>query len=135
MNINTPAGPFTSQKIYRVLKRKPNSNTCFTMKFHKPDHAAVGETYFGCRHGLETLSQLISYDELTDSLQMHSNGLVEDAPAYIHRGLLIDTSRNYFNLDILKGIVDALSYNKMNVFHWHITDTHSFPLHLKSVSP
>ena len=65
---------------------------------------------------------------------MHSNALVEDAPAYIHRGLLIDTSRNYFNLDILKGIVDALSYNKMNVFHWHITDTHSFPLHLKSVS-
>lgn len=92
-----------------------------------------GETYFGCRHGLETLSQLISYDELTESLQMHSSGLVEDAPAYIHRGLLIDTSRNYFNLDILKGIVDGLSYNKMNVFHWHITDTHSFPLHLKSV--
>ena len=26
-----------------------------------------------------------------------------------------------------------MSYNKLNVFHWHITDTHSFPLHLKSV--
>ena len=61
------------------------------------------ETYFGCRHGLETLSQLISYDELTDSLQMHSAGQLEDAPAYIHRGILIDTARNYFNLDILKG--------------------------------
>jgi hexosaminidase len=62
------------------------------------------ETYFGCRHGLETLSQLISYDELTGSLQMHSTGRLEDAPAYIHRGILIDTARNYFNLDILKGI-------------------------------
>lgn len=82
---------------------------------------------------METLSQLISYDELTDSLQMHASALVEDAPEYVHRGLLIDTSRNYFHLDILKGIVDAMSYNKMNVFHWHITDTHSFPLHLKSV--
>jgi len=29
--------------------------------------------------------------------------------------------------------VDGLSYNKLNIFHWHITDTHSFPLKLKSV--
>lgn len=93
----------------------------------------TSETYFGARHGLETLSQLISYDELRDSLQMHGSALIEDAPLYIHRGLLIDTSRNYFHLDILKGIVDAMSYNKMNVFHWHISDSHSFPLHLKSV--
>ena len=33
----------------------------------------------------------------------------------------------------MKKIVDGLSYNKMNIFHWHITDTHSFPLKLKSV--
>ena len=33
----------------------------------------------------------------------------------------------------LKKIVDGLSYNKLNIFHWHITDTHSFPLKLKSV--
>lgn len=91
------------------------------------------ETYFGARHGLETLSQLISYDELTESLQMHRSASIDDSPEYIHRGLLIDTSRNYFSLDILKEIVDAMSYNKMNVFHWHITDTHSFPLQLKSV--
>ena len=82
---------------------------------------------------METLSQLISYDELTRALQMHARAHVEDAPEYVHRGLLIDTSRNYFSVAILKDIVDAMSYNKLNVFHWHITDTHSFPLHLKSV--
>jgi len=93
----------------------------------------TAHTYFGARHGLETLSQLISYDELTDSLQMHAKAIVKDKPQYVHRGLLIDTSRNFFSIDILKGIIDGLSYNKMNVFHWHITDTHSFPLKLKSV--
>ena len=54
------------------------------------------QTYFGARHGLETLSQLISYDELRQKLQMHTKAMVEDQPAYIHRGLLIDTSRNFF---------------------------------------
>lgn len=42
-------------------------------------------------------------------------------------------SRHFFIKSFSKGIVDAMSYNKLNVFHWHITDTHSFPLHLKSV--
>ena len=37
------------------------------------------------------------------------------------------------SLKVLKKIVDGLSYNKLNIFHWHITDTHSFPLKLKSV--
>ena len=91
------------------------------------------ETYFGARHALETLSQLIAFDPLTNSLQMLSTAYIKDAPKYPHRGLLIDTSRNFFSLEILKKIVDGMSFNKMNVFHWHITDTHSFPLVLKSV--
>jgi len=54
------------------------------------------KTYFGSRHGLETLSQLISYDEIRQKLQMHKSASITDKPAYVHRGLLIDTSRNFF---------------------------------------
>ena len=36
---------------------------------------------------------------------------------------------------ILRKVVDGLSYNKMNVFHWHITDSHSFPLELPNSIP
>lgn len=93
----------------------------------------TAHTYFGARHALETLSQLISYNDLTDSLQMHDEGHITDKPEYVHRGLLIDTSRNFFSLKTMKRIVDGLSYNKLNVLHWHLTDTHSFPLKLRSV--
>ena len=91
------------------------------------------KSYFGARHGIETLSQLISYKEKSDSLQMHTFAQIDDVPVYPHRGVLIDTSRNYFSVDILKRIVDGLSYNKMNVFHWHITDSHSFPMEVQSI--
>ena len=46
---------------------------------------------------------------------------VTDEPAYVHRGLLIDTARNFISLATIKQIIAAMSYDKLNVFHWHIT--------------
>ena len=63
------------------------------------------KTYFGARHGLETLSQLISYDEIRQKLQMHKNASIVDKPAYVHRGLLIDTSRNFYRYDYLVSFI------------------------------
>ena len=42
---------------------------------------------------------------------------IEDSPRFHFRGLLIDSSRHYLPLPVLKATVDALSYNKMNVLH------------------
>ena len=46
---------------------------------------------------------------------------MEDAPQFAHRGISVDTSRHFIPMPTLKKIVDGLSYNKLNVFHWHIS--------------
>lgn len=84
-------------------------------------------TFFGARHGLETLSQLISWDDIAGHMIMITEATIFDYPAFPHRGLLIDTSRNYVTIPIIKKIIDAMAYDKLNIFHWHITDSHSFP--------
>jgi len=91
------------------------------------------KTYYGARHGLETLSQMISYDDLSDTLQTYSTAIVEDEPSFKHRGLLLDTSRNFMSKKVIKNIISGMSYDKLNVFHWHITDTHSFPFYSRRV--
>ncbi len=85
-------------------------------------------TFFGARHGLETLSQLMTWDEELQSLVMMSDARVVDGPVFTHRGLSVDTARTYVPVAKLKHIIDAMSYNKLNVLHWHLFDSNSWPL-------
>uniref|UniRef100_A0A182N7T2 beta-N-acetylhexosaminidase n=1 Tax=Anopheles dirus TaxID=7168 RepID=A0A182N7T2_9DIPT len=90
------------------------------------------KTFFGARHALETLSQFVLYDDIRNELQLVVSATVSDAPAYPHRGLALDTSRNYIDLESLRRTIDGMAMVKLNVFHWHITDSQSFPLVIKS---
>ncbi|KAG0725328.1 Chitooligosaccharidolytic beta-N-acetylglucosaminidase [Chionoecetes opilio] len=92
----------------------------------------IAKTYFGARHAMETLSQLVDYHETADAL-MVVEATVADAPAFPYRGLLLDTSRNFVSVASLERTVDAMAANKLNTLHWHITDSHSFPLVLDSL--
>lgn len=51
---------------------------------------------------------------------------IYDKPRYSHRGLMVDTARHFINVFTLKQILDGMTYNKLNVFHWHIVDDHRF---------
>ncbi|XP_022910196.1 chitooligosaccharidolytic beta-N-acetylglucosaminidase [Onthophagus taurus] len=101
----------------------------------------TGMTIFGVRHGLETLSQLIVsnktlkyHDEEKNTiLFIIRKAFISDKPAYFHRGLLIDTARNFLSISTIKSQINGMSMSKMNVLHWHATDTQSFPIVFPSV--
>lgn len=62
----------------------------------------TANNFFGARHGLETLSQLIVYDDIRREVQVVANASIADAPFYKWRGLLLDTSRNYYSVKSIK---------------------------------
>ncbi|KAF9312228.1 hypothetical protein BG003_006486 [Podila horticola] len=88
------------------------------------------KTTWGALHGLNTLTQLI-IDDGRKGLQIEEPVHIEDAPKYTHRGVMYDTARNFYPVKSLLKQIDALAWAKLNVFHWHITDTQSWPLEIK----
>lgn len=85
------------------------------------------KTFLGTRHGLETVSQLLVFDSLSGSIVAPSQVCITDKPAYTHRGLALDTARNYIPVTYILSTLDAMASVKLNTLHWHITDSHSFP--------
>ena len=52
---------------------------------------------------------------------------IMDKPRFHHRGVMLDTSRHYMPVPLLKKHLNTMMYNKFNVFHWHLVDDQSFP--------
>ncbi|KAG7020956.1 Beta-hexosaminidase 3 [Cucurbita argyrosperma subsp. argyrosperma] len=100
----------------------------------KPAYAYLqARTVYGALHGLQTFSQLCSFNFESRAIEVRSVPWnIIDQPRFSYRGLLIDTSRHYQPLRVIKKVIDSMAYAKLNVLHWHIVDTQSFPLEIPS---
>lgn len=58
---------------------------------------------------------------------------LKDYPKFPHRGLLLDTARNFLPLEDIERTIDGMAASKLNVLHWHATDAQSFPLEMPTV--
>lgn len=90
--------------------------------------ALNSNTVWGALQGLQTLSQLVSFD--SDSLSYWSPAPVsiQDAPKFAYRGVMVDPARQFLPPSVLRAVVDSLTLVKLNVLHVHLLDCDSFPL-------
>ena len=84
---------------------------------------------WGALRGLESFSQLLASARGGTGLFVAAAAVsVDDAPRWSHRGLLVDTGRAFLPVSLLLATLDAMSYAKLNVLHWHISDDQAFPI-------
>jgi hexosaminidase len=80
-------------------------------------------TPLGALHGLQTFFQLVQPTATSFAVPAVT---IRDQPRFPWRGLLIDVSRHFIPLDVLKRNVDGMAAVKMNVLHWHLSDDQGF---------
>lgn len=85
-------------------------------------------TDLGALHALETLLQLLQNDSKS---YYFPNVKISDFPRFTWRGLMMDASRHFMPVDVVKRNIDGMAAVKMNVFHWHLVDDQGWRIEMK----
>ncbi|MCT4699498.1 beta-N-acetylhexosaminidase [Tenacibaculum haliotis] len=109
---------------------KLNSDTdeSYTLNVKNNQIEINANTDIGALRGLETLLQLITFDEN----YFYVKGVeIKDSPRFVWRGLMIDVARHFQPINVIKRNLRAMASVKLNVFHWHLTDDQGFRVESK----
>jgi len=90
----------------------------------------------GALYAVETLRQLLPsaiegpHPSATTKWTVPGVDIV-DYPRFPWRGMMLDVSRHFENVDFIKKYLDYLAMMKMDVFHWHLTDDGGWRVEIK----
>lgn len=85
-------------------------------------------TSLGVLRALATLEQLPRTDKKGRYLPEVD---IRDQPRFAWRGLLIDATRHFMPVAVIKRNLDGMAAVKLNVLHWHLTDDQGFRVESK----
>lgn len=84
----------------------------------------------GIYRATRTLLKLVG-TEKTSSVEFPS-AEVSDWPRFGYRGLMLDVSRHFSDVEMVKRTIDMLALHQLNIFHWHLTDDQGWRIEIKS---
>ena len=83
-------------------------------------------------YAVQTLRQILFQAPLRDGSIELPVLRIDDYPRLAYRGMHLDVSRHFFDLDFVKRYIDLLALHKMNFFHWHLTDDQGWRIEIKA---
>ncbi|KQR70597.1 beta-N-acetylhexosaminidase [Pedobacter sp. Leaf176] len=89
----------------------------------------TGTSGAGVFYGVQSLIQLLPASITIPLIVPPVN--IMDHPRFDYRGMHLDVSRHFFEVDFIKQYIDYLAFHKMNYFHWHLTDDHGWRIEIK----
>jgi hexosaminidase len=88
---------------------------------------AAGKT--GFFYASQTILQLIELNNTRKNDKLKLPGLyINDWSKFSHRGLLLDCCRHFFSVSTIKKYLRLMSFYKMNILHWHLTEDQAWRL-------
>lgn len=85
----------------------------------------IAKTKVGAFYAMQTLLQLESASKIIPVV------IIEDAPAFSYRGLMLDVGRHFMPIGFIKQLLDVMAMQKMNNLHLHLTDDQGWRIEIK----
>jgi hexosaminidase len=85
----------------------------------------------GILYGIQTLRQLIGRHVETEHAPSLQCGTITDYPTFGWRAFMLDEGRYFQGKGAVLRLLDNMSQLKMNVFHWHLTDSPGWRIEIK----
>ena len=89
-------------------------------------------TPVGLFYGAQTLRQLVREPLEPGGATWLPCVEIIDRPRFPWRGQLLDVSRHFLPIDVVRTNIDRLAELKMNVFHWHLTEDQGWRIETSS---
>lgn len=100
------------------------------------DISVRARSFQGIFYAMQTVMQLLPAEIESDKLVKDVAWTlpcvtIEDEPAYSYRGMMLDVSRHFHDIDFVKKQLDIMAMFKLNRFHWHLTNDHLWTIEIK----
>ncbi|MHC1730587.1 MAG: family 20 glycosylhydrolase [Bacteroidales bacterium] len=108
----------------------------YSLKVRRKSVTLTAGTSEGLFRGIQTVRQLFPpqiFGEVTaeDVKWTMPCVSVTDYPRFGWRGMHLDVSRHFFDVEFVKRYIDILAMHKLNVFHWHLVDDQGWRIEIK----
>ena len=105
------------------------NNGAYSLHIEKDRVDISGDGGAGVFYGIQSLIQLLPFEKTTilaiPQLQ------IKDTARFAYRGMHLDVSRHFFDVDFIKQYIDLIAMYKFNTFHWHLTDDQGWRIEIK----
>ncbi|MGI9288416.1 MAG: beta-N-acetylhexosaminidase [Pseudomonadales bacterium] len=103
----------------------------YRLSVHDKGITVVSGGVQGAFYAVQTLRQIIHQQSAqAEALELPLID-IEDSPRLPYRGMHLDVSRHFFDIEFIKKYIDLIALHKMNYFHWHLTDDQGWRIQIE----
>lgn len=98
----------------------------YTLKIDENGVVIAASDANGAFYGAVTLKIMLMQSKTADGKAVLNGADIYDYPRFSYRGGMIDDSRHFFGVELVKKMLDNMALVKLNKFHWHLSDDQGY---------
>ena len=108
--------------------QEPAEDESYDLEVTPSGAKLTAATPLGTMIGLQTFLQLVA----AGPRGFAAPGItIHDKPRFVWRGLMMDASRHFMPVEVVKRNLDGMAAVKLNVLHWHLSENQGFRVESK----